>query len=275
MERSIHHLFDLHEHVAVITGGSGALGSAMAHGLARAGARIVVLARTLSNAEDVAQQIEDEGGEAMAISTDVLAEDQLRQARAAILERWGRIDILINAAGGNVEKATLSPGKTVFDLPQEAFRRVFDLNLMGTLLPTQIFGETMAEQRRGSIINVSSMVADRAITRVIGYSAAKAAVENLTHWLAMELARRYGAGLRVNAIAPGFFIGEQNRRLLLNEDESLTDRGRTIIAHTPMGRFGEAEEVISTVHWLSCNASRFVTGVVIPIDGGFSAFSGA
>lgn len=267
-------LFDLSDRVAIVTGGSGALGSAMAHGLAQAGARVVVLARTATDVERVAGAIEQEGGEAMAVSASVLDEEQLQAARAEIVDRWGRIDVLVNGAGGNVAEATLSPGASFFGLPLEAFRKVFDLNLLGTLLPTQIFGEAMAERGNGSIINISSMAADRAITRVVGYSAAKAAVDNFTKWLAVELARSYGEGLRANAIAPGFFIGEQNRRLLLEEDGSLTERGRTIIDNTPMGRFGEADELVGTLVWLSSAAARFVTGTVVAVDGGFSAFSG-
>lgn len=210
----------------------------------------------------------------MALPADVLERDSLLRAREALIERWGRLDILVNGAGGNIPGATLTPETTFFDLAPEAFQQVVDLNLVGTLLPTQLFGQMMAEQGSGTVVNISSMAAQRAITRVAGYSAAKAAVENLTHWLAMELARQHGGGIRVNAIAPGFFVGEQNRRLLLNPDGSLTERGKTIIDHTPMGRFGEPEELLGTLLWLCSDASRFVTGVVIPVDGGFLSFSG-
>ncbi len=264
-------LFDLSGRIAVLTGGSGAIGSALARGLVEAGARVALLARNAARLDDVVSGL---GENAMAAAADVLDAAQLERVRDDVLARWGRIDILINGAGGNVAGATLPPGASVFGLPPDAFRQVFDLNLMGTLLPTQIFGAVMAEAKRGAVVNVSSMAAARTITRVVGYSAAKAAVENFTRWMAVELARSYGEGLRVNALAPGFFVGDQNRALLLEPDGSLTPRGRTIIDHTPMGRFGEVEELVGTVVWLCSDASRFVTGVVVPVDGGFSAFSG-
>lgn len=271
---SIGSLFQLSGRVAVVTGGSGVLGRVMAEGLARAGARVAVMARRVERVAEAVDAIAAAGGEAMAVPADVLDEAQLREALAAVLARWGRVDVLVNGAGGNVAGATLPPGASVFGLPVSAFREVFDLNLMGTLLPTQVFGQAMAERGQGVVVNVSSMAATRVITRVVGYSAAKAAVENFTRWMAVELARSYGAGFRVNALAPGFFIGEQNRRLLLNDDGSLTARGEAIIAHTPMGRFGEAEELVGTLVWLCSDAARFVTGVVVPVDGGFSIFSG-
>lgn len=274
MQHAVSELFNLDGRVAVVTGASGALCSTMAMGLAKAGARVALLARSADKLEAVARQINAEGGEAIATPADVLDADQLGAARDAVVDKWGSIDILVNGAGGNVAEATLAPGANVFDLPIEAFRRVFDLNLMGTLLPTQIFGRVMADAKRGTVVNISSMAADRAITRVVGYSAAKASLENFTKWMAMELARTFGEGMRVNAIAPGFFIGEQNRRLLLNEDGGLTDRGHTIISHTPMARFGDAEELVGTLVWLCSPASKFVTGVVVAVDGGFSVFSG-
>ncbi len=267
-------LFDVRDKVVIVTGGTGVLGGAMARGLAAAGARVGILGRRAQRAQDVAQAIVQEGGQALAVPGDVLVQEQLEQVRDQVLARWGRIDGLVNAAGGNLPGATLSPDRTVFDLSQEALRQVVDLNLLGTILPSQVFGAVMAEQGAGSVVNISSMAAQRAITRVAGYSAAKAAVDNFTRWLATEFARKFGDGLRVNAIAPGFFIGEQNRRLLLNEDGSLTERGRTIIQHTPMGRFGEPDELVGALLWLMSDASRFVTGVVVPVDGGFSAFSG-
>ncbi len=272
--------FDLQDRVAIVTGGTGVLGGAMARGLATSGARVGVLGRRAEKAEQAAKEIEAAGGRALALPADVLDKDQLEEARRAVLEHWGSIDVLVNAAGGNVPEATLGGGASVFDLPQEAIRRVFDLNFLGTLLPSQVFGTAMVEPKdgdregRGCIVNISSMAASRPLTNVVGYSAAKAAVENLTRWLAVELTRKYGPGLRVNAIAPGFFIGEQNRALLLNEDGSLTERGRTIIDHTPTGRFGEPEELIGTLVWLCSPASEFVNGIVVPVDGGFSAFSG-
>jgi NAD(P)-dependent dehydrogenase (short-subunit alcohol dehydrogenase family) len=267
-------LFDLRGLVAVVTGGSGTLGSAMARGLAVAGARVVILGRRLEGAQAVAAQLGAGGGEAMAVAADVLDAAALARARDAVVERWRGIDILLNAAGGNIPQATVANGGSVFDLPVEAWRATVDLNLLGTLLPIQAFGPTMAAARRGSIVTISSMASQRVLTRVPAYSAAKAAVENLTRWLAVELARKHGDGLRVNAIAPGFFIAEQNRRMLTNEDGSLTVRGRRIIEHTPAGRFGEPDDLIGTVLWLCGPASRFVNGAVIPVDGGFSAFSG-
>lgn len=266
--------FDLSGRVALVTGGSGALGRAMARGLAMAGARVALLARRPERLQEAVAEIEQLGGEALALPGDVLDRASLEKARETLLRYWDRLDILVNGAGGNVREATLEPGHAVFELTEEAFRKVIDLNLMGTILPTLIFGEVMARQRRGVIVNVSSMAATRILTRVVGYSAAKAAVENFTRWMAVELARTYGEGLRVNAIAPGFFLGEQNRHLLLREDGSLTERGQAIIAHTPMGRFGEADDLIGTLVWLCSDASRFVTGVVVPVDGGFSIFTG-
>jgi len=267
-------LFSLEGRVAVVTGATGVLGGAMARGLARAGARVGVLGRRRERAEEVAREISAAGGEAVALPADVLDEGQLREVRDEVLDRWGRLDVLVNAAGGNVTGATLSGDETVFDLPREAFGEVFELNLVGTLLPVQVLGEAITRGDGGCIVNISSMAAARAITRVAGYSAAKAAVENLTRWLAADLARRHGDGVRVNAIAPGFFIGEQNRAMLLEEDGSLTDRGRTIVEHTPAGRFGEPDELVGTTIWLCSPAASFVNGAVVPVDGGFGAFSG-
>jgi NAD(P)-dependent dehydrogenase (short-subunit alcohol dehydrogenase family) len=190
------------------------------------------------------------------------------------LERWNRIDILVNCAGGNVADAIVNNERTFFNLSQEAMEQVVDLNLNGTVRPSQVFGEVMADQKSGSIINISSMSAQKLLTRVIGYSVAKAAVENLTRWLAVELAKKFGEGLRVNAIAPGFFLGDQNRALLINKDKSLTNRGQTIIDHTPMSRFGLPDDLVGTAIWLASDAARFVTGVVVPVDGGFSAYGG-
>ncbi|MDN5697709.1 MAG: SDR family oxidoreductase [Rubrobacter sp.] len=272
-------VFGLGGKVAVVTGGTGTVGGGRAGGLARAGARVAVMGRRRERAEEVAGEISAEGGEAMALPADVLDRKELSSAREALLERWGRVDILLNGAGGNVPEATLDDSSDIFDLPEEAFREVFDLNLMGTLLPSQVFGEAMirpasGEEPGGCIVNISSMAADRAITRVVGYSTAKGAVENFTRWLAVDLARRYGEGLRVNAISPGFFIGEQNRALLLDGDGELTQRGQTIVDHTPAGRFGEPEELVGTLVWLCGPGASFVNGVVVPVDGGFSAFSG-
>jgi len=267
-------LFSLDGQVAIVTGGTGVLGGAMARGLARAGAKIGVLGRRREQAEAAAQAITAEGGAALALAADVLNREQLEAARETVLERWGRLDMLVNGAGGNMPAATLSPGRSFFDLPVEGLDQVIALNLHGTLLPSQVFGVAMGRARHGSIVNISSMAVQRAMTRVLGYGVAKSAVENATHWMAVELARSFGAGLRVNAIAPGFFIGEQNRTLLLNDDGSLTARGQTIVDHTPAGRFGEPKELISTLIWLCSPGASFVNGVVVPVDGGFSAFSG-
>src|SRR5690606_3416542 len=267
-------LFSLIGRTAIVTGGSGAIGGAMVRGLAMSGASVIVLARRRDRIDRVVSAVVKAGGTAVGMEADVLQKEALLAVRDAVLDRFGQIDILVNGAGGNVPAATLQPGESIFRLEEDAFRKVFDLNLMGTLLPTQVFGEAMAERGRGSIVNISSMAAQRTLTRVVGYSAAKAAVDNLTRWMAVEIARSIGPGLRVNAIAPGFFIGEQNRALLLEPDGSLTARGRTIIEHTPMGRFGEVDELIGALLWLCSDAARFVTGVVVPVDGGFSAFSG-
>jgi NAD(P)-dependent dehydrogenase (short-subunit alcohol dehydrogenase family) len=267
-------VFDLRGRVAVVTGGSGTLGSAMARGLASAGVRVAILGRRLDRARDAAERLASAGGEVMAVAADVLDPAALIRARETVVERWRGIDILLNAAGGNLPQATLANGGSVFDLPVDAWRAAVDLNLLGTLLPIQAFGPTMAAAGRGSVVNISSMASQRVLTRVPAYSAAKAAVENLTRWLAVELARKHGDGLRVNAVAPGFFLADQNRRLLTNEDGSLTARGRRIIDHTPAGRFGEPDDLIGTVLWLCGPASRFVNGAVIPVDGGFSVFSG-
>lgn len=272
-------LFSLSGKVAVVTGATGTLGGAMARGLSAAGARVGVLGRREGRAEEVAAEISGGGGEALALPADVLDREGLEGARDAALGRWGKIDLLVNAAGGNVPGATVGDEESFFGLSREAFREVFDLNLLGTVLPTQVFGEAMARgaapgEAEGSVINVSSMAAQRPLTRVVGYSAAKAAVENLTRWLAVELARKHGAGLRVNAIAPGFFLGDQNRAMLVDEGGDLTERGRKIIEHTPAARFGEPEDLVGTAVWLSSPAARFVTGVVVPVDGGFGAFGG-
>lgn len=273
---SLDELFGLREQVAVVTGATGVLGGVMARGLASCGARVGVLGRREEKARRVAEEIEAAGGEALPLPADVLDRKQLEAARDAVLDRWGRVDALVNAAGGNVPGATLGEGGSFFDLPGDAFREVVDLNFVGTLLPTQVFGGAMAagDEPRGCVVNVSSMAATKPLTNVAGYGAAKAAVENLTRWLATELDRKYGEGLRVNAIAPGFFVGEQNRDLLLNEDGSLTQRGRTIVEHTPAGRFGEPEELVGTLVWLCGPGATFVNGVVVPVDGGFSAFGG-
>lgn len=267
-------MFDLTDKVALVTGGGGVLGSALAKGLASAGARVALLGRTKERLVEKADAIIQSGGQALVLVADVLDQKQLEAARMNLENKWGRLDILVNCAGGNKAGATILPEQELFDLSISDFDTVTDLNLKGSLLPILVFGKLMTSQKSGSIINISSMAADRAITRVFGYSVAKAAVNNMTSWLSVELIKKYGSGIRVNAIAPGFFIADQNRKLLTNEDGSYTDRGKTIIQNTPMKRFGRPEELVSTVLWLSTDASSFITGIVVPVDGGFSAFSG-
>jgi NAD(P)-dependent dehydrogenase (short-subunit alcohol dehydrogenase family) len=267
-------LFSLEGTVALVTGAGGALAAPMTRALARAGAKVALLDRQAERTEANASRICEAGGEALAVGADVLNREALIASRDRILARWGRIDILVNLAGGNVPAATVPDDGAVFDVPLDALREAVELNLLGTILPCQVFGERMARQGAGCIVNISSMAAQRPLTRVVAYSAAKSAVENFTRWLAVEMARKYGAGLRVNAIAPGFFIGDQNRALLLNPDDSLTARGQQIIAHTPAGRFGDPDDLLSTLIWLCGPGARFVTGIVVPVDGGFSAFGG-
>ena len=267
-------LFSLEGKVAVITGGAGVLGGAMASGLAMAGARVAILNRNLSASREKAAEIESMGAEAIGLSTDVLNRKDLENARRLILDKWGSIDFLLNVAGGNLKGATIGPEENFFDLAIDDFDRVVALNLKGTVLPTFVFGEVIANKGHGVVINISSMSASQPFTRVVGYSAAKAGIDNFTKWLAVEMNSKFGAGIRVNAIAPGVFIGKQNKALLLDETGKLTARGQTIIDHTPMGRFGNPEDLMGTVIWLCSEASSFINGVVIPVDGGFSAFSG-
>jgi NAD(P)-dependent dehydrogenase (short-subunit alcohol dehydrogenase family) len=265
-------LFDLTGKVAVITGGAGVLGGSMAEYLGRQGVKIAILDRDSDRVAARVAELENAGIEVQGLVSDVLNQEALETAASGL--KWDRLDILINAAGGNMPGATIAPTQTFFDMSYPDFKKVNELNLHGSVLPSMVFGKLMATQKAGTIINISSMSAMQAITRVVGYSASKAAIDIFTKWLATELAIKYGENMRVNAIAPGFFIGEQNRALLLNPDGSLTERGKTIIAKTPMQRFGEADELHGTIHWLCADASKFVTGTIIPIDGGFSAFSG-
>jgi len=264
----------LQDKVAIVTGGAGVLGSAMAKALAQAGAKVGILSRTKEKVDQCVQDLQNRGAEAMSLVADVLQQDQLEQVQADIVARWGHIDILVNGAGGNMKGATIMPDQDFWDLDLQDYHKVTDLNLKGTVLPSVVFGKTMATQKSGCIVNISSMASQQAITRVMGYSASKAAVDNFTRWLAVEFATKYGEGLRVNAIAPGFFIAEQNRSLLLKDDGSYTARGNTIVSNTPMKRFGRPEELASTLLWLCDDRSSFVTGIVVPVDGGFSAFSG-
>ncbi|HDQ72810.1 MAG TPA: SDR family oxidoreductase [Chloroflexi bacterium] len=267
-------LYDFTGKTALITGGTGALGGEMAVALASLGANVAVLAHRREIPKGMRVRMDAGPGEYTVVYGDVLERDQLAEARQAVEDRFGAVDILINAAGGNRPQAIASPDNPFFDLPDDALGFVFDLNVIGTILPCQIFGKGMAERGEGVILNVSSMTAFTPLTRVAAYSAAKAGVSNFTRWLAVHMAQEYSPRIRVNAIAPGFFIGEQNRALLLNEDSTLTARGRTIIDHTPMGRFGNPEDLLGTVLWLLSPASQFVTGIVVPVDGGFSAYSG-
>jgi NAD(P)-dependent dehydrogenase (short-subunit alcohol dehydrogenase family) len=266
--------FSLAGKVAIVTGGTGVLGGALARGLAAAGAQVGILGRRSEQAALVANAITNAGGTALPLTADVLDRAQLLAARDQIVTAWGGIDILINAAGGNIPAATVVGDRSFFDLNEDALNQVFRLNLNGSILPAQVFGEVMMQHSAGSIINISSMASQKPLTRVIGYAAAKAAIDNFTKWLAVELALKYGPGLRVNAIAPGFFVGDQNRALLLNADDTLTPRGQLIVDHTPLRRFGEPEELVGAAIWLASDAARFVTGIVVPIDGGFSAFGG-
>ena len=268
-------VFDLKDKVIAITGGGGVLCGTMAKALAQAGAKIAVLDLIEAAANKVADQIKSDGGRAVAVKCDVLDKKSLEAARKKSNSEFGQIDILINGAGGNKKEATTSPDLSFFDLPAEAVRFVFELNFLGTLLPSQVFGREMAESGGGVILNISSMCALQPLTKVAAYSAAKAAVSNFTQWLAVHLCQNYSKDIRVNAIAPGFFLTEQNRFLLTDEKSGeLTARGKTIIDHTPMRRFGRPEELIGTVMWLLSDAAKFVTGIVVPVDGGFSAFSG-
>lgn len=260
--------------VAVITGGGGVLCSTIAEGLARQGAKCVILDIAEDKAKETLELVRRAGSDGLAIKTNVLARGDLEQALEKTLKAFGRVDFLINGAGGNHPKATTSKEIPFFDLPEDAVRFVFDLNFMGTFLASQVFGRVMAEQKEGVILNIASMNAIRPLTRIPAYSAAKAAVANFTQWLAVHMAQEYSPNIRVVSIAPGFFLTEQNRYLLLDEKGELTERGKQIIAHTPMRRFGNPEDLIGAVLWLLSPAASFVTGVVIPIDGGFSAYSG-
>ena len=266
-------LFDLKGRVAVVTGGYGVLGGSMAGALAAAGVRVAILGRRRDAVDTMVASLRSAGGEAMAVVADVVDDVSLRAARADIVTAWGRIDILINAAGGNVARAR-TDGVLPFSMPMDAFDEVLRLNLHGTVLPSLVFGEVMAEQKRGSIVNISSMASTQALSGVMGYSAAKAAVENFTKWLAVDLAKQCGDGVRVNAISPGFFLASQNRAVLVNPDGSWTARAQSVLAKTPMGRFGDHAELHGAVRFLCSEAASFVTGVVLPVDGGFSAFSG-
>lgn len=266
-------LFDIKDNVTVITGGTGVLGRTIAEYLALNGAKVVIMGRK----EDVGQQIvagiRAKGGTADFLKTDVMNAQVVEQNCQQIVEKYGRVDTLLNAAGGNMPGATIAPDKTFFDLDATQFSRVLELNLTGTVIPTQVFLKPMVKQGRGSIINFSSMAAFRPMTRVCGYAAAKAGISNFTAYMATECAKKFGEGIRVNAIAPGFFITEQNRALLTNPDGTYTQRGQDVIRQTPFGRMGDPEELCGTIHYLMSEASRFVTGTVAVVDGGFNIYA--
>ncbi len=267
--------YDFSNKTAVITGGTGVLGGEMACALVGCGANIAVLDRNPNLPEYLLEPMDAGPGKYMVVFGDVLVRENLESAAENIQAAFGDIDILINAAGGNHPQATTSEDVSFFDLPDEALRFVFDLNILGTILPSQVFGRMMADKGEGIILNVSSMSAFTPLTRIPGYSAAKAGVSNFTQWLAVHMAQEYSPNIRVNAIAPGFFLTKQNRFLLTEEESGeLTERGQQIIDHTPMARFGAPEDLLGAVYWLLSPASEFVTGVVLPIDGGFAAFSG-
>lgn len=268
-------IFSLKDKVAVITGGYGVLGSSMAAFLALQGAKVAIIGRNEAKGEAKAAEISAAcNTEVIFLKADVLNQTELEAASDKLFAKWGTPHVLVNAAGGNQSGATISPTQTIFDINLEALGGVINLNLMGTVIPSLVFGKAMAESKRGSIINISSMAACTVITRVVGYSASKAAIDNFTRWMAVEMVKKFGEGVRVNAIAPGFFLTEQNRTLLTNPDGTLTARSVDILAATPYNRFGEPAELNGTLGWLASDASKFVTGVIVPVDGGFSIFSG-
>jgi NAD(P)-dependent dehydrogenase (short-subunit alcohol dehydrogenase family) len=267
-------IFGLKNKTVIITGGTGVIGSELARSLANAGANVILLGRNKETLDKLTNQLQNAENEATGFICDVLDKDNLAEVNNSVLERFGKIDVLINTAGGHVPGAVIGVGQSVFDMKIDDFNKVTELNLDGTVLPTLVFGKAMSEQKSGSIINISSMASQRAITRALGYSTAKASVEIFTKWMAMEMALKFGNGIRVNAIAPGFLITNQNRELLTNPDGTYTERGKRIIEMTPFKRFGKPEELVGVMLWLAGDASSFVTGTVIPIDGGFSSFSG-
>ncbi|NDV95830.1 SDR family oxidoreductase [Dysgonomonas sp. 521] len=266
-------IFEIEGKVILITGGYGILGSQMAEYLASQGAQIVILGRSEEKGEALAGKIKSSGNEAVSLVCDVMDQGCLEKNKKDILQKYGRIDVLINAAGGNMPGATIPPDKTIFDIDVAAFRDVVDLNLFGTVLPTLVFAKAMVDNGKGNIINIASESSFRPLTRVMGYGVAKAAVANFTKYMAGELAIKFGDNFRVNAIAPGFFITEQNRSLMLNPDGTYTDRAKSVIAHTPFRRFGEADELLGSVHYLVSDASAFVNGSILVVDGGFDSFT--
>ncbi|RFZ84829.1 SDR family oxidoreductase [Mucilaginibacter terrenus] len=266
--------FSLKNKVIVVTGGTGILGNAFVNGIVEAGGAVAILGRNQQIAEERANAINKNGGQALALVANVLDEVALNTAKNTVLERFGKIDGLVNAAGGNMPGGVLQPEEDLFSMNMEGMKKVLDLNLWGTLLPTQIFGEAIAKTGAGSIVNISSMNSKRAVTKVLGYNMGKAAVDCYNQWFAVELANRYGDAIRMNAIAPGFFLTEQNRNLLTTPDGGYTPRGQSVIRQTPFKRFGHPDELIGALVWLLSDASKFVTGSMICVDGGFSVFSG-
>ena len=269
----MYNLFNIQHKVIVLTGGTGVLGASMAMHLAEHGAKVAVLARNKEKGDALIESVRSKGGDALFLQTDVTNEAVLKQNAEDIIAKYGKIDVLINGAGGNMPGATIGPKNTIFDLRMGDFRNVLDLNLMGTVIPTVVFAEYMVNEKRGNIVNITSASALRPLTRVAGYGAAKAAVTNFTKYMAGEMAIKFGENFRVNALCPGFFITEQNRALLTNPDGTYSDRGNTIIAHTPFRRFGNPEDLLGTLHYLVSDASKFVTGTVAIVDGGFDSFS--
>lgn len=267
-------LFNISGKVAVITGASGVLGGSIARSFVQQGVKVVALGTKQKKIDATVADLQALGGEVIGFVCNVLDVEALKSVADAVVAQWDKVDILLNIAGGNLPGATLMPDQEFFDMDLSDWNKVTQLNMNGTVYPSYIFGKIMAAQKSGSILNVSSMAALQSMTRVPGYSAAKAAVDNFTQWLAMEMAMKYGDGIRVNAIAPGFFIGEQNRKVLINPDGSLTDRSLKVIANTPMRRFGDINELNGAVQFLCSEAASFITGVVLPVDGGFSTFSG-
>ncbi len=267
-------IFDIHDQVVVVTGATGTLAGPTARYLLQQGARVVFLGRDTAKLAKLKTETAAQADRRMVFQADVLDQVALERVYDQVMEQFGRVDVLLNAAGGNMPAATVPPDKSLFDLSMDAFRQVMDVNLHGTLLPTLVFGRAFVDQRSGCIVNFSSMAADRVITRVAGYSSAKAAAENLTRWLAVELALKYGDQVRVNAIAPGFFLSDQNRPLLQEPDGRPTQRAEDILRGTPFRRFGAAHEVFGAIHYLISPAASFVTGTVLYVDGGFSCFAG-
>lgn len=266
--------FSLQGKVIIVTGGTGILGKSFIDGIVQAGGSVGILGRNSEIAVQRADEINNNGGKAIALVADVLNQQDLESARAATLERFGRLDGLVNAAGGNIPEGVLQPDEDIFNMNLDGMRKVMDLNLWGTLLPTQVFGPEIAKTGRGSIVNISSMNSKRAVTKVLGYNMGKAAVDCYNQWFAVELANRYGDAIRMNALAPGFFLTEQNRNLLTLPEGGYTQRGDSVIKQTPFKRFGKPEELIGALVWLLSDASAFVTGSMITVDGGFSIFSG-